>query len=135
MTTTLEAFAVLVYCNSYEVWNERCKQGEGSSTSSSARGVDELSTLSGGSIKTAFKYTGDSRGCQKYRGWSSEGLTFYNDLLDLVEEQRNRPGCTFEEVLLTTMATKPRDRGAAQGTDNPATARNHMNLLVQMIGI
>ena len=56
-------------------------------------------------------------------------------LVDLMEEQRNKPSCTFEKDLLTTMATKPRNRGAAQGTADPPKARNHMNLLVEMVGI
>ena len=73
-----EAFAILLYCNSYEVWNQRSKSGEPSSTSSSTEEVDDMWTLSGVMVKTAFKYTGDFKGCQIYRGWSSEGLRFSN---------------------------------------------------------
>ena len=96
LTPTLEAFAILMYTNSYEVWNHHCKSM--ASTSSNSTG-DDMSTLSGASSKVTFKYTGDSKGCRKYRGWNSEGMKFYNNLLDLVEFQRQRTGCTFERDL------------------------------------
>ena len=81
------------------------------------------------------KYTGDSKGCQKYRGGNSEGLELYNNFLDLVDFQRRKPGCTFEKDLLTALATKPRNRGAAQGEIDPPKARNHMSQLMEIVRV
>ena len=134
LTPTLEAFAILMYSNSYEVWNQRWKS-QASTSSNSSREGDDMSTLSGASSKASFKYTGDSKGCQKYRGWNREGMDFYNQLLDLVEFQRQRAGCSFERVLLTALATKPRYRGAAEREIDPPKARNHLDHLMEIVGV
>ena len=63
MTTTLEDFAILLYCNSYDVWNHRWKS-EASTNSNSSGEVDDMSTLSGATSKASFKYTGDQKGAK-----------------------------------------------------------------------
>jgi hypothetical protein len=62
-------------------------------------------------------------------------MEFYNDLLSLVEEQRARPGCTFELNLLTALATKPKKERANDGESQPPKVRNHVSELMQIVGV
>jgi hypothetical protein len=129
VTTTLEAFAVLVYINSFAVWNQRWT----TETDSLSEETDDVSTLSGATTKHGFKFTGDAKGSRKYEGWNSAGMVFYNQLLSLVEQQRGRRGCTFELDLLTALATR-RKKGRANADEIQAPqARNHMDELMRIV--
>ena len=135
ITPTLEAFGILVYYNSFDVWNQRWKSVD-SNSSEGSREVDDLSTLSGATGKCSFRFTGDAKGSRKYEGWNGEGMEFYNQLLGLVEKQRDRRGCTFEMDLLHALAAKPRTSGAnPAGGSVPEKARNHMNVLMELVGV
>jgi hypothetical protein len=135
VTTTLEAFAVVVYYNSFEVWNQRWRAEVAAASSiSGSEEIDDVSTLSG-ETKCTFRFTGDSKGSRKYEGWNSAGVEFYNDLLSLVERQRARPGCTFERDLLTALATKPKRGRANSSESQPPKARNHVSELMQIVGV
>lgn len=134
VTTTLEAFAVVVYCNSFDVWKQRWSVEAAASTHGSTES-DDVSTLSGSTPKCAFRFTGDSKGSRKYEGWNVAGMEFYNELLGMVEKQRDRPGCTFERDLLTALAIKP-SRGRAHDRESqPPKARNHVSELMQLVGV
>jgi hypothetical protein len=132
VTSTLEAFAVLLYTNSFDVWNQRWRVD---SAASGSDGSDDLSTLSGATPKCAFRFTGDSKGSRKYEGWNSAGMEFYNELLSLVENQRNQPGCTFEHKLLTALASTPRRGRANDAESQPPKARNHVSELMRIVGV
>jgi hypothetical protein len=134
VTTTLEAFAVLVYYNSFDVWNQRWRVDASVSTNNSGEN-DDISTLSGATHRCAFRFTGESKGSRKYEGWNSAGMEFYNALLGLVETQRGNPGCTFERRLLAALATKPRTGRANDTEIQPPQARNHMSELMQIVGV
>jgi hypothetical protein len=133
ITPTLEAFGILVYFNSFDVWNQRWKSSDNSSSSTEIE--DDLSTLSGGTEKCSFKFTGDAKGSKKYEGWNGNGMHFYNNLLGLVESQRARTGCTFENDVLYALASKPRNRGGSHEGTAPEKARNHMNVLMDLVGV
>jgi hypothetical protein len=134
VTKTLEAFAVVVYTNSFDVWNQRWRVESTASTSGSEES-DDVSTLSGATPRCAFRFTGDSKGARKYEGWNSAGMEFYNELLSLVEKQRNHPGCTFERNLLTALATKPRTGRANDAESQPPKARNDVSELMRIVGV
>jgi hypothetical protein len=132
VTTTLEAFAVLVYANSFDVWNQRWRVESATSISEES---DDLSTLSGATNRCAFRFTGDSKGSRRHEGWNRAGMEFYNELLGLVENQRNCPGCNFESKLLTALASKPRRGRATDAESHPPKARNHVSELMRIVGV
>jgi hypothetical protein len=121
VTVSLEAFAVLMYCNAFPVWNQKWRVDTvttNSTTSTSAAEAsddDDISTLSGLTPKKGFAFTGDSKGAKKYEGWNNEGMTFYNDLLALVKKQREQPGCTFEHDLLVALSKKKEEEEETRG--------------------
>jgi hypothetical protein len=134
VTTTLEAFAIVVYCNAFDVWSQRWNVE--TSTDTGTEGTDDVSTLTSTSAtKCTFRFTGESKGSRKYEGWNSEGVGFYNDLLSLVEKQRNRPGCHFERNLLTALISKQRTGRASDAEDQQTKARNHMSELMRIVGV
>jgi hypothetical protein len=61
-------------------------------------------------------------------------VEFYNELLGLVEKQRGHPGCTFERDLLTALTTRPK-KGRTNGADIPPKARNHVSVLMKIVGV
>jgi hypothetical protein len=82
VTTTLEAFAIVVYYNAFDVWNQQwCV--EPAADIAGNEGADDISTLTA-ATKCAFRFTGDLKGSRKYEGWNSAGVGFYNELLSLV---------------------------------------------------
>jgi hypothetical protein len=130
VSTTLEAFAVLVYKNAYVKWNEEFRSTEDDETEASS-----LTSASRTSEKHRFLYTSDSKGSRKYEGWNPEGMKFYNEVLDLIGNQRKLPGCTFEQKLLRKLAAKPR-RGTGHGDESEAPrVNNNVDLLLEMIGL
>jgi hypothetical protein len=102
------------------------------STSSGSEENDDVSTLSGATPK--FRFTGDWKGARKYEGWNGAGVEFYNELLSLVEQQRDHPGCTFECDLLATLATRPK-KGRMKNGERPPNARNHVSALMEFVGV
>jgi hypothetical protein len=122
VTTALEAFVVLVYHNSFDVWNQ-CWIVDTSASTNVSEENNHVMILSGANT---FRFTGESKGSRKYKkGWNSAaGMEFYNKLLGLVGIQRDKPGCTFERGLLTALATKPPRTGRANDTKTqPPKAR------------
>jgi hypothetical protein len=135
VTPTLEAFAVVVYCNAFDVWNQRWKVEPTDGTIRS-EDTDDVSTLSGATpTRGVFKFTAESKGSRKYEGWNSAGMDFYNDLLTLVEHQRGHPGCTFEHDLMHALASKPKAGRANASESQPPRARNHLGALMQIVGV
>ncbi len=134
VASTLEAFAVVVYYNSFDVWNQRWRV-ETDASMGGSEATDNVSTLSGSTPRCAFRFTADSKGSRKYEGWNVAGVEFYNELLDLVEKQRYRPGCTFERDLLTALAIRP-VRGRVSGSESQAPkVRNRVSELMEIVGV
>jgi hypothetical protein len=59
----------------------------------------------------------------------------YNELLSLVEKQRNAPGCPSERELLTALVSRPRKGRAGDVEDQQPKARNHMSELMRIVGV
>ncbi len=132
VTSTLEAFAVVVYYNSFDVWNQRWRV-ETDASMGGSEATDDVSTLSGSTPRCAFRFTADSKGSRKYEGWNVAGVEFYNELLDL--KQRDRPGFTFERDLLTALVIRP-VRGRVSGSESQAPkVRNGVSELMEIVGV
>jgi transcription elongation factor Elf1 len=82
---TLEAYLVLTYVNSYANWMDECTKQEAAAAGGS---VSELSN----SDSSAKRFTSKGRGSGKYRGWSQEGIELYNEMVDVIEKQRQHNG-------------------------------------------
>jgi len=138
VTPTLEAFALLIYRNAYEKWNEEFTVNEQNSMENEENsnvGGDGMSSLTSSKSVHGFLYTGESKGSRKYEGWNPAGMRFYNDVLGLIVEQRGRTGCPFERNLLNRLATKPKGgRGSDDGRRAPR-ASNHVEQLMQIVGV
>jgi hypothetical protein len=66
VTTTLESFAiVVVYYNSFDVWNQGWSV-ETSAETGGNEGNDDVSTLTA-EPKYGFRFTGDSKGSRNYK--------------------------------------------------------------------
>ena len=138
VTATLEAFAVLTYCNSFPVWNQRWNvqaDNTGGAADSTSDDSDDFSAISGLTPKKGFRFTAESKGSKKYEGWNSEGMKCYNDLLTLVEQQRGRRGCTFEYDLLVALSTKRKKGRGSSDENQPPRVRNHMDELMRIVGV
>jgi hypothetical protein len=94
----LEAFALLVYKNAFEKWNEEfpSEDDRGAETDGVSDSADGLSNLTSSRTTCGFLFTGNSKGSRKYEGWNPAGMRFCNDKLCLIGEQRGRTGCIFE---------------------------------------
>ena len=137
VTPTLEAFAILIYKNAYHKWNEEFTlEDQRSLENGGVSDVgDGLSSLTSSRSARGFLFTGDSKGSRKYEGWSPEGMKFYNDVLNLIVDQRGQTGCPFERNLMDRLATKPKGgRGNENGMRAPR-ANNHVDLLMQIVGV
>jgi hypothetical protein len=77
---TLEAYLVLTYVNSYEMWKEECIR-EMLLTVQSAPQL-----MQGPAAKK--KWTAEGRGSGEYQGWSKTGIDTYNALVDVIAKQR-----------------------------------------------
>ena len=90
VTTSQEAFALLLYKNGYEAW-----AWMNSDSSSSSDGV-------GTEKSPPFKYTSRSETHIRARssGWTMEGLNAFNKLYARVVEDRRQNGKVFDEALL-----------------------------------
>ena len=145
VTVSLEACAVLMYYNAFPVWNQRwtvdtVATEDGSETSdeveqASDEDADDVSTLSGLTLKKGFMFTAESKGARKYEGWNHEGMAFYNDLLALVEKQRAHPGCSFEHDLLVALSKKKRNGNKANANSLPPQVRNQVDELMRIVGV
>jgi hypothetical protein len=133
VTTTLEAFAIVVYYNAFDVWTQRWSV-EATAATATNTGDDEVSTLTAAS-KCTFRFTGDSKGSRKYEGWNSAGVEFYNEMMGLVEKQRSNPGCRFEQNLLTALVSRPRTGRAGDAEDQQPRARNQVSELLRIVGV
>lgn len=126
----LEAFAVLVYKNSFSKWDEFFGQEIDDQTDASS-----LTTGLGAAGGLRFLYTGDSKGSRKYEGWSAEGMKMFNGMFDMIRLQRALPGCSFEQNLLKKIAASPRiGREQTSASDAPRV-RNNVADLMQQIGV
>jgi hypothetical protein len=79
---TLEAYLVLTYVNSYEVWREEeCLRNMPLE--------EEPQLMHDGHHAAQKKWKAEGRGSGKYQGWSKTGIDTYNALLvDVIAKQR-----------------------------------------------
>ena len=81
-----EALAILIFENNFDTWKDMAKNNI-TKNSEVARKY-----TNGGSSK------GDTASSRRYQGWSSEGIKRFNELFDLVKEDRQAPHAKlFEE--------------------------------------
>jgi hypothetical protein len=78
---TLEAYLVLTYVNSYNVWREECRRNMPLEEEE-----EEPQLMQGPAAKK--KWTAEGRGSGKYQGWSKTGIDTYNALVDVIAKQR-----------------------------------------------
>jgi hypothetical protein len=133
VTITLKAFAIVFYYNGFDVWNQRWSV-EPTDDTTRNEASDDVSTLTL-ATKCSFRFTGDSKGSRKYEGWNSAGVGFYNELLSLLDIQRNNPGCPFERNLLTALVSKPRTGRTSDGEEQQPKARNRVRELLRIVGV
>jgi hypothetical protein len=77
---TLEAYLVLIYVNSYEVWKQECIRNM------PLEEEEEPQLMQGRAAKK--KWTAGGRGSGKYQGWSKTGIDIYNALVHVIAKQR-----------------------------------------------
>jgi hypothetical protein len=133
VTAPLEAFAVLMYYNSFPVWNQHWTVDTVDTditTASTTDESDDLSAISGLTSKKGFRFTAESKGSKQFEGWNSDGMECYNDLLRLVEKQRGHTCCTFDYDLLVALPTKRKKRRGNSEESQPPRVRNHMDELM-----
>ena len=73
---TLEAYLVLTYASSYNVWKEECIKEM----------TLEETHMHGPSARK--RWTAEGRGSGMYQGWSKTGIDTYNALADVIAKQR-----------------------------------------------
>ena len=99
MSSSLEAFAVVLYANNYDkfkrdIWDK-------------ANGSEDISSVSGGvssRSSSVTKFTSSIKNTTgKYGGWSKQGLRLYNTLFQMICKQREDKEKTkvFEERVRT----------------------------------
>jgi hypothetical protein len=76
---TLEAYLVLTYMNSYNVWREECLRNK------PLEEEEEPQLMQGPAAKK--KWTAEGRGSGKYQGWSKTGIDTHNALVDVIAKQ------------------------------------------------
>lgn len=115
----LEAFGVAVYVNGYLAWSaEAHKQvrkkgttaGDGDDDDDEgAEGLDH-STVTSDDNSNYFPFTADARGAKRYKGWKEAGVTFYNQMVNLLSIQRQaaETGVDFENKLMGEWASMER---------------------------
>jgi hypothetical protein len=104
ITAPLEAFGVLIYKNGFTKWNDDFPSSDDGSANSTRN--SETSSLTAGSRGRGFLFTGESKGSRRFEGWSPQGMMFYNDVLSLINTQREQIGCPFERNLLERLKSK-----------------------------
>ena len=110
-TPTDEAFALLVLENIWDAWKDVDPQEYIMARSKRRREEDddvegECETNSDGTTKKAKrrkeipgKYTKEHRNAKRYRGWGDDGHARFNQLVNLVREDRKVRGSFEEEYL------------------------------------
>jgi hypothetical protein len=98
VTKSDEAFALLLFDNYIEKWKTPKGASEGENKQTRQRG----------------KYTGKKSGHCKYGGWSREGTARFNELYNLVQEDRSCQQAKPMEKELLAFCRKEMDSGAAQ---------------------
>ena len=110
-TPTDEAFALLVLENIWDAWKDVDPQEYIMARSKRRREEDddvegECETNSDGTTKKAKrrkeipgKYTKEHRNAKRYRGWGDDGHAHFNQLVNLVREDRKVRGSFEEEYL------------------------------------
>jgi hypothetical protein len=78
MTVGEEAFLVLAYCNSYDAWKfEAAKDPD-----------DDGVSIHPEHPCPPRRFTNDSKGADRYKGWSEEGLQLHTEICKKLEIQR-----------------------------------------------
>ena len=125
---TREAFGVISYCNGYNVWcsiyQDHLAALESNNTPTT---LQEDSSEAVSSLESAdsitYKFTGSTRGVKRHQGWSQEGMTMYNQIVDILAKQRNLPfGKDLESDVLSSLI---RDSGSKK------RLRSNQNSLVK----
>jgi hypothetical protein len=107
MTPHLEAFLVVIYVNGYDSWKsevleESSSEEEGSPQEKRSGNKRSREQESPPSTKPTKKFTENARGSGKYKGWNNDGLSLYNKIIDILEQQRAKNseyGETYETTL------------------------------------
>ena len=121
--STMEAFALILYENGYDVWKSKFLQGVALGEDGGSE-EDAVSAITDDSSAT-FRYTGKGRGARRYGGWSDEGINRYNMLVEVIDSQRadGETGVRFEEgfleYLLKGNESERRKRKRAVGVQGP----------------
>ena len=133
--TSLEAFGVVTYINGYDVWKKRYRgivtvDGDVSS-------VTNEDDKSNGSEGTIFKFTANARGSRKYSGWSAEGVKLYNEVLEILTEQRKKEtsGRIFDNKVMDKLSMKRKRKNENQGNNDTPRARNNLGKLMRASNI
>jgi hypothetical protein len=77
MSVGEEAFLVLAYCNSYNAWKFEAEKDTGGGLTIHEHPVPPR------------RFTNDSKGADRYKGWSQEGLKLHTAICKKLEIQRN----------------------------------------------
>jgi hypothetical protein len=79
--TLEEAYLVLTYVNSYNVWREKCLRNL------PLEEEEEPQLMQGTAAKKKWTAEGRRRSSGKYQGWSKTGIDTYNALADVIAKQ------------------------------------------------
>mgnify|MGYP000116975098 CR=1 FL=1 len=137
VTPTLEAFAVLVYKNAFERWNEEFPSEDirGAKPDGVSNNTDGLSSLTSSRTICGFLFTGNSKGSRKYEGWNPAGMKFYNEVLCLIGEQRGRTGCPFEQNFLHCLASRLTGGRRNEDEIQIPRAQHHVDQVMQILAL
>jgi hypothetical protein len=142
MTPHLEAFLVVSYVNGYNKWKSKAMvdsssdEGRGGSPEKSAGGnkrpreedspAPSLPSLSSVSMNSTKKFTENARGRGKFKGWTEEGLSLYNKIIEFLEQQRAKDsyyGESFETTLRLEFEKRMNASGGATKEDSRGGAK------------
>ena len=135
VTKSDEAFALLLYENYIDKWkkqgnieDDEDEQYEDCAEEDEKKEDDDDSVHSAGSQKKKTiskavrgKYTCHNNGTMKYGGWSDQGMTRFNELYDLVKEDRRcRQAAAMEKEFLERAVWNSSDRKRRRTNSNVA---------------
>jgi hypothetical protein len=119
LTVTMEAFAIVLYCNNYFKYMKMFwKDNEDMSSVTSSTGM------------TGTLFTNEGRGSSKYEGWSRAGYMFYNKVYGVVERQRSSYSKEHEfDVMVRKMVQERRGKKRKRESMSFKVRNGLMNLV------
>ena len=98
LTTCMEAFLVVAYANGYERWKEEALREKNESRSNTI---------------PSYRFTSFAKGAKACEGWSEDGVKLYDDLYDMITQQRSHPtfGTAFEKQFMVRCGPKAKSNG------------------------